>query len=703
MGEIMTTEDQKQAGKGTPPSKQAKRDREAVKHWKKSSTEKTEMVKTERRMKKEARKQRDRLKDEFHIKIKAQSNRIEELELLYVNEQGKLLEEEKSRVQAEKALAEIARELENTNKKLLDLVAIQAGFSTQIYQTHVDINNNLYDRHQAETKEAKGKQIIPREILENETKISEQILDIEKNIQKIDDDLKEEKKAQSQRRVNLERAVKKKVDVEKINSYKLLLDLRDSSNSFIKTNQEQLQSKFIALKSRFYKEKNRLGTLLHATRAHNHSYTATLVRLIIGLMIECAIGPRTVTNVLKVLSEYMDIPTPTRSAIAQWFSIVGLYIYNLPIKNADDWIWMIDLSIPVGIRKLCIILGVRKSDLQEGRYNVGHKDMTIIQMEALETVNGETILEQLNKAKDKVGSAPAHLGSDGGSDVNKAKSNFCKENPVTRSFLDISHKCANIMKGLLKNNERWKAFCTFVTECKRQIVQTNIGFISPPKQRTKARFLGLSRTTKWAFKLLNAEGMADLTVEEFVKYDQYLARVYEFEEEIVEWDEAFEILEEIQKEVKRNGLTRGTQDGSIKSTSRILRELVVNKIQMSGFARRAATEVINFLAKEELQLKEGETILASTDILESYFGLWKYRAPEDAFCGVTNIVLGLPVYSKLLKDDLIKDALESLDWNAPNEWAKKNLGPSMYARRIATLKMSEEAETEIGDEIAVSF
>ena len=65
--------------------------------------------------------------------------------------------------------------------------------------------------------------------------------------------------------------------------------------------------------------------------------------------------------------------------------------------------------------------------------------------------------------------------------------------------------------------------------------------------------------------------------------------------------------------------------------------------------------------------------------------------------------MGLPVYSKLLKDDLIKDALESLDRNAPNEWAKKNLGPSMYARRIATLKMSEEAETEIGDEIAVSF
>ena len=420
-------------------------------------------------------------------------------------------------------------------------------------------------------------------------------------------------------------------------------------------------------------------------------------------MVGCAIGPRTVKNVLKILSEYIDIPTPARSTIGQWFSIVGLYIYNLPIKKADDWIWLIDLSIPVGIRKLCIILGVRKSDLQKGHYNVGHKDMTIIQMEALETVNAETILEQLNKAKDKVGSAPAHLGSDGGSDVNKAKSNFCKENPGTRPILDISHKCANIMKGRLQNNARWKAFTTFMTECKREIVQTNIGFLSPPKQRAKARFLGLSRSTKWALKLSYAEGMADLTVEEFVKYDQHLGGIHEFEYDVVEWDEAFEILEEIQKKVKRNGLTRGTQNGAIKGTSRILRELIANKTQMSEFARGAATEAIDFLAKEELQLKEGETILASTDILESYFGLWKYMAPEDALCGVTSIVLGLPVYSKRLTDDLIKDALESVDWNEPNEWATKNLGPSMFARRIATLKMSEAVETENGDEIAVNL
>jgi uncharacterized protein (UPF0147 family) len=313
------------------------------------------------------------------------------------------------------------------------------------------------------------------------------------------------------------------------------------------------------------------------------------------------------------------------------------------------------------------------------------------------------IIQQLNKAKDKVGCAPAHLGSDGGSDICKAKRLFCEENPCTRPLLDISHKCANIMKSSLEKNVRWNAFTTFMTECKRCIIQTNIGFLCPPKQRTKARFLGSSRLTKWAVKLLKAEGMADLTAEEFVKYDQYLAGIHEFEEDVVEWDEAFEILEEIQKEVKCKGLTRGTKNGAIKGTSRILRELIVNRTQMSEFARRAATEAIDFLAEEELQLQEGETILASTDILESYFGIWDYMAPDDTSCGVTSIVLGLPVYSKRITDDLIKNALESVDWNEPNEWVKKNLGPSMFARRIAALKMDKTLWTETRDEIIVNY
>jgi len=206
----MTSTDQKQSEKGTPPQKQAKRDKESAKRWKKSSIEKTEMIKAERRMKEEARKQRDKLKEKFRVKVKTQSHRIEEIEQLYLAEQQKCLEEEQKREKAEKAFEEIAQQLKDTNEKLRTLVATQAGLTTQIYQTHLDINNHLYEQHQAETKEPKDEQVVARDILENEVKISEQISGIGKTIQEIDEDLTKENEAQSERRFNLEQVVKKK-------------------------------------------------------------------------------------------------------------------------------------------------------------------------------------------------------------------------------------------------------------------------------------------------------------------------------------------------------------------------------------------------------------------------------------------------------------------------------------------------------------
>ena len=211
--EAITTTSQEQPVKGTPLSKQAKRDKEAAKHWKKSSIDKTEMVKVERRMKEEARKQRDRLKEEFRIKdhqVKSQLLRIEEIEQLYLEEKQRCLEEEQKRERAQKALAEITQQLEETDEKLRSLVSTQTGLTAQIYQTHLDINSHLYEQHEAETKEPKKKQVVPKEILENEAKIIGQISDIEKTIKEIDNDLKKENEAQSTRRFNLEQITKKK-------------------------------------------------------------------------------------------------------------------------------------------------------------------------------------------------------------------------------------------------------------------------------------------------------------------------------------------------------------------------------------------------------------------------------------------------------------------------------------------------------------
>ena len=208
----MTIKNSEQKEKSTPPSKQAKRDKEAAKHWKKSSTEKTEAVKAERRMKNEARKQRDLLKEESRsqaTQVENQLRRIQEIEQLYLEEQQKRLEEEQKREKAEKTLAEIIQQLEDTDEKLRVLVSVQSELTTQIYETHLDINGHLYEQHQAEIKGPKKKNIVPMKISENEAKIIDQISSIEKSIQEIEADLKRETEAQSERRFNLERVEKK--------------------------------------------------------------------------------------------------------------------------------------------------------------------------------------------------------------------------------------------------------------------------------------------------------------------------------------------------------------------------------------------------------------------------------------------------------------------------------------------------------------
>jgi len=406
------------------------------------------------------------------------------------------------------------------------------------------------------------------------------------------------------------------------------------------------------------------------------------MKLALELICEAAAGVRTTANIFKIFSRYVDTPTPSRSSISHWAAIVGLYIYTFPIEQADDWIWMIDLSIPLGSKKLCLILGIRLSSIKPGNFNVGYHDMTILRMEALDCVNGEVILQQLNKVKLKIGAACRYVLLDGGSDVNKGVKNFCEENNGVVSLQDISHKIANIMKGILKEDPTWNEFIKYVDASKRHICQSSIGFLSPPKQRTKARFLGLSRVTKWACKVLCADGMGDLEIEDLIKCNLYLGGLDNFSEEIFQWDMAFEVSEKIQKEIKIKGLTRGVNGG--KSTSQKLEEMLSEDELLTEYVRKIAATIIAFVREEEKKLKEGDVVMGSTDILESLNGIWKTLSPEDALCGCTKSTLILPVFTRKLSDELIKAAMEKVSWDDVTDWCEINLGSSMFSKRLVS-------------------
>ena len=69
---------------------------------------------------------------------------------------------------------------------------------------------------------------------------------------------------------------------------------------------------------------------------------------------------------------------------------------------------------------------------------------------------------------------------------------FVQAHPQACYIYDIKHKGATLLKGELDKDETWKAFTQKAAQTKSQVQQTALAFLSPPNQRTKARYMNLA-------------------------------------------------------------------------------------------------------------------------------------------------------------------------------------------------------------------
>ena len=195
--DLLSTESNKSQS-GTPSAKQARRDKKALKRWKEEAVEKTEIIKSERRMKEENRKQRDALKEQLKTtneELALREELLKEKEKKLQDAQQQYLDEQKKRLQAEKELEAVREQVRASEEKLRTLVSKQAGITTQIHQVHLDVSNHLYELHQLNKTDLDSPAI-----LNEEKKIDHQIEQMEKNVQCIRDDLEHEENLHQDRK-----------------------------------------------------------------------------------------------------------------------------------------------------------------------------------------------------------------------------------------------------------------------------------------------------------------------------------------------------------------------------------------------------------------------------------------------------------------------------------------------------------------------
>ena len=142
-------------------------------------------------------------------------------------------------------------------------------------------------------------------------------------------------------------------------------------------------------------------------------------------------------------------------------------------------------------------------------------------------------------------------------------------------------------------------------------------------------------------------------------------------------------ITKIEKDIKVNGI-------SYESAAKC-KQLVKNTL-MSGSERqlKLGTYILDYLNREISFMDKEESHNASSDTIESTFGVTKARKSDDKLAGVTPIILMIPLRlhfaDKTKRVEFnFKERLEVGRHRHIKEWTDANLSPNQVVKRLETI------------------
>ncbi|QTA91770.1 Uncharacterized protein dnm_078440 [Desulfonema magnum] len=221
---------------------------------------------------------------------------------------------------------------------------------------------------------------------------------------------------------------------------------------------------------------------------------------------------RAVSKVLGVLSGYLGIPkAPCAQTIINWVTRLSIakmrnpaYL-NCPSADksgfANGFLWIMDISIGSGSGKILTILALNPKHHILNNGSPTLKNVHCVAVGVAESWTGEAIADFLQKV---IGVAERPVGylRDGGTDLAKSVKVLGERGLPGISVDDISHIIANLFKHEYQKHPMFDKFISACGKISRNLRQTVLACLAPPKVSTKARFMNLQRLTIWADKLL---------------------------------------------------------------------------------------------------------------------------------------------------------------------------------------------------------
>ena len=97
--------------------------------------------------------------------------------------------------------------------------------------------------------------------------------------------------------------------------------------------------------------------------------------------------------------------------------------------------------------------------------------------------------------------------------------------------------------------------------------------------------------------------------------------------------------------------------------------------------QRLRKQLMEFIAVESQQAREGERLLGSSEVLESIIGKFKHVAGERGQHGMTGMVLSIGALVGHLAVATVQDAMTEVTTNEVWSWCRSHLGATVQSVR----------------------
>ena len=157
----------------------------------------------------------------------------------------------------------------------------------------------------------------------------------------------------------------------------------------------------------------------------------------------------------------------------------------------------------------------------------------------------------------------------------------------------------------------------------------------------------------------------------YAKIIEKLAWLADYEADLIHWNQMVTMTRSLETQLKQLGLNSQSVEYFQENQFEFVNSSLVDFQQ----------QIFDYLTNQCEQIKEQETFLATSDVIESLFGKYKQFSARCPLKEMGQMLLTICLSTMNLTTTVVKNALEAISFADVEQWFTEVFGQSMLSKR----------------------